>query len=346
MLSNSITNTPRIILLSTLWLSVWTIIQSIVLYYYSLPIGICVVDSLLSNLLLALAVHVSNNMYRFYKPSGNDRFQRLMWGLALTFVSVYTLQYLLKIIFASNKEYLEFLSQSLPIRFVMFLLLIACMQIARWLVQNERDMREKKQREAESENFVKEAELSKLRLQLQPHFLFNSLNSINALVGSKPEEARKMILQLSDFLRGTIKHEDTSLITMEEELTHLNLYLEIEKVRFGNRLQTELNCNETCKNKLIPALLLQPIVENAIKFGLYDTIDQVLIKIDVLVEEHHLLVKVENPFDPETQSASKGTGFGLKSVQRRLYLLYARNDLLTIEKQNNKFITTIKIPQA
>jgi len=92
----------------------------------------------------------------------------------------------------------------------------------------------------EIEKLATAAELSKLRQQLQPHFLFNSLNSISALTNSHPEKARFMIQQLSDFLRGTLRQEDHHWNTLEKELEHLKLYLEIEKVRFGDRLQTEI----------------------------------------------------------------------------------------------------------
>jgi LytS/YehU family sensor histidine kinase len=95
----------------------------------------------------------------------------------------------------------------------------------------------------------------------------------------------------------------------------------------------------------LPALLLQPVVENAIKFGLYDTIGDVVIKIMVTIEEDHLKITVQNPFDPETSQPFKGTGFGLSSIQRRLFLLFARNDLLKINKDNDHFITTILIPK-
>ena len=118
---------------------------------------------------------------------------------------------------------------------------------------------------------AKESELFKLRQQLQPHFLFNSLNSINALIGNRPDEARKMVQQLSDFLRGTIKKEETQWVTLQEEMQYLQLYLDIEKVRFGNRLSTAIEIGEDVSEMTLPALILQPIVENAIKFGLYDT---------------------------------------------------------------------------
>jgi LytS/YehU family sensor histidine kinase len=207
------------------------------------------------------------------------------------------------------------------------------------------EIKEQDEIKKDAEKLAKEAELFKLRQQLQPHFLFNSLNSINALIGSRPEEARKMVQQLSDFLRGTIKKEETQWVTMQEELQYLQLYLDIEKVRFGNRLETAIETNEITNQLKLPALLLQPIVENAIKFGLYDTTGETIIKIIAAKEDNSLLITVQNPFDPETSSPQQGTGFGLKSVQRRLYLLFARNDLLNTQVKENIFTTVVKIPQ-
>jgi LytS/YehU family sensor histidine kinase len=207
------------------------------------------------------------------------------------------------------------------------------------------DQQEAERRSHDAEQLTREAELYKLRQQLQPHFLFNSLNSINALVSLNPGLARTMIQQLSDFLRGTIKREENTWISLEEELQQLRLYLEIEKVRFGHRLQAVIENTAAGKTAFLPAMLLQPIVENAIKFGLYDTTGDVVIDIRVTLEGNNLQIAVSNPFDPETAPSSRGTGFGLTSVQRRLYLLFARTDLLQTQTHENKFISTIKIPQ-
>jgi len=155
-----------------------------------------------------------------------------------------------------------------------------------------------------------------------------------------------MIQQLSDFLRGTLRKDDQQLVSLSEELQHLQLYLEIEKVRFGHRLNTEVTQAKETEPMTLPSLLLQPIVENAIKFGLYDTVGVITIRITARAENHMLVVEVENPFDPDTTTPRHGTGFGLNSVQRRLYLLYARNDLLTTRQHENIFTTQIKIPQA
>jgi two-component system, LytTR family, sensor kinase len=211
-----------------------------------------------------------------------------------------------------------------------------------WFRQQENNEAEK--RKADAEKLAKEAELYKLRQQLQPHFLFNSLNSISALAGSQPDLARKMIHQLSEFLRGTLRKEEHQWVTLSDELQHLQLYLEIEKVRFGHRLSTEIVTDQAADAMKLPPMLLQPIVENAIKFGLYDTTESITVHIATAVSNGYLVIEVKNPFDPET-SAPKGTGFGLSSVQRRLYLLFARNDLLTTAIQQNLFITTVKIPQ-
>ena len=134
-------------------------------------------------------------------------------------------------------------------------------------------------------------------------------------------------------------------VILSEELQYLKLYLDIEKVRFGHRLSTEIRSEVSALSAHLPVMLLQPIVENAIKFGLYDTVDDITIGIDCVVENQMLVVTVKNPFDPEISQPGKGTGFGLRSVQRRLSLLFARNDLLNTSTAGNIFITQIKIPQ-
>lgn len=176
-----------------------------------------------------------------------------------------------------------------------------------------------------------DAELFKLRQQLHPHFLFNSLNSINALIGVNPKLAREMLMKLSTFLRQTLKKEDDELVFLSNELEELDLYLDIEKVRFGDRLLVQKSVPERISDIKIPPFLLQPLVENAIKFGLYGTLGDVTIVINFTEMEHFFKFEISNPYDSES-IAPKGTGFGLKSISRRLYLLYARNDLLKTER--------------
>ncbi|MEP6749774.1 MAG: GHKL domain-containing protein, partial [Bacteroidota bacterium] len=139
--------------------------------------------------------------------------------------------------------------------------------------------------------------------------------------------------------------EEQQWIPVEEELQYLQLYLDIEKVRFGNRLSTVFETAPASLQMKMPAMLLQPLVENAIKFGLYDTTGDTIIRISTSMANNTLVIIVQNPYDEETAQPRRGTGFGLHSIQRRLYLLFARNDLLATEAQNNVFTTTVKIPQ-
>jgi LytS/YehU family sensor histidine kinase len=116
-------------------------------------------------------------------------------------------------------------------------------------------------------------------------------------------------------------------------------------VRFGYRLQTKIETEPAALQMHLPSMLLQPLVENAIKFGLYDTIGEVTIFIQAKNVNGLLEVSVQNPFDETTSAPVKGTGFGLSSIRRRLFLLFARHDLLQIKKEAQQFITTISIPQ-
>jgi two-component system LytT family sensor kinase len=323
----------------------WSFTQTGVMHRMGLSWHISIIDAVISNALLGLFCFVSIAIFYYYQPGGKNRSYRFIFALGLCILYVIILRFTLNYTITTDIDYPEFLHKSMPVRFIMSLLVLSFVTMLNWMYSLLKDQKEQEKRRSDAEQLVKDAELARLRQQLQPHFLFNSLNSISALAGTKPNEARKMIQQLSDFLRGTLKKDDQQCVELKEELEHLKLYLEIEKVRFGHRLDVEINFEEATLGMLIPPLLLQPIVENAIKFGLYDTVDEILISISSYVGEGLLHVKVENPFDAETQAASQGTGFGLSSIQRRLYLLYSRNDLMVTEKKENRFITILKIPQ-
>lgn len=336
----------RIVRTYIIWWMMWIAVQVGVLTYIGLPFLQSLVDSLVTNGITSLMGLVIYNILRFYQPEDDNFVYLRLWALLLSISCITSLNFILQNIYADDAYYLKLLHQSLPIRFCFCLLMLALLTLLNWIRYYYLTAQENADRKAAAEQMVREAELSKLRQQLQPHFLFNSLNSISALAGSKPEEARKMIQQLSDFLRGTLKKDDQQLVSLKEELQHLNLYLDIEKVRFGHRLNTFIECNEELEAMMLPSLLLQPIVENAIKFGLYDTTDAVLIEIKTRQEAHNLVIEIRNPFDAVTAMPQAGTGFGLSSVQRRLHLLYARTDLLKTQAIGNHFITTVNIPQV
>jgi sensor histidine kinase YesM len=326
----------------------WLVLMAdhiVLLYWYEIPLKAAVIDSLVSNILLLAVCLLVMNTIRYYLPGREQYMNILFMCIVLTLLWLLLSKWLLSITLGNTPGYEEFLHRSVIIRVsIGFLVVgIVTMMAINWYTWQEHQKTE--ERKADAEKLAKEAELFKLRQQLQPHFLFNSLNSINALIGIRPEEARKMVQQLSDFLRGTIKKEETQWVNLVEEIQYLQLYLDIEKVRFGNRLTTVIDIDDATQPMKLPALLLQPIVENAIKFGLYDTTGETAIRLQTKKQDGELLISVSNPFDPETSSPKQGTGFGLKSVQRRLYLLFARHDLLATDTKENIFTTTVKIPQ-
>jgi LytS/YehU family sensor histidine kinase len=188
-----------------------------------------------------------------------------------------------------------------------------------------------------------QAGLQELQHKFQPHFLYNSLNTINALVGLDQNRARKMIINLSDLLRRSVAQSDQPFQQLTEEISTLEKYLAIEQERFGDRLQVNFNLPiEGLENILIPPFLLQPVLENAIKFGLNGTLGKVTVEVNISIGEN-TTIEIVNPTDEEPV-ASKGTGHGLKILRKRLFLAYQRQDLLNTDLRDGLFYTTITIP--
>ena len=337
----------KFLLIFIAWWSIWTFLHTVLLTGFGLSVGIALTDSLISNALLALACAFISNNLQYYLPK-KERYWYILFlslGMSVILMILYKALLVPLLTHMGDGSYGSFFSRAWPVRFDVVFLQIACMTILSVLWYSSEEEQQNLQRRNDAERLSKEAELFKLRQQLAPHFLFNSLNSISALIGSQPEQARRMVQQLSDFLRNNLRKEDQQWTVLAEELQYLQLYLEIEKVRFGHRLSTQIDHDEASLSLRLPTMLLQPIVENAIKFGLYDTIDAVTITITARAEDNYVCIEIGNPFDPTTSRPNKGTGFGLTSVQRRLYLLFARADLLQTRVQDNLFTTILRIPQ-
>ena len=341
---NISTKSTALILFATWWF-VWLVFQVTLLQNAGISAVKAMADAAVSNILLAGCCLLVFNNLRYYLPKKEKYLYVLLMGSALAGLWLLLVKLILKALYQKDTAYIQLLQQSSSIRFAAAFLMIVCFTVIGILWFSQKEQREENERRIAMEQLAKEAELNKLRQQLQPHFLFNSLNSISALTGQQPEKARHMIQQLSDFLRGTIRNESRQLVSLHEELDYLQLYLDIEKVRFGHRLQTRIYCEEAVQPLQIPSLLLQPLVENAIKFGLYDTVGEVEILIAAKNNNGMLEVTIQNPYDAATSVSSNGTGFGLASIKRRLFLLYGRQDLLQIKKEAATFITMVSIPQ-
>lgn len=289
-------------------------------------------------------VGILDQVFSLYSPQGRNLWLVFLLPVLLSLLLVISHRYLLTWWFSEEDFYLEHLNNSFYLRWAVLAMAEQFVALLALVVSKLERQEELSRREAQMLELSKEAELAQLRQQLQPHFLFNSLNSINALVVAQPHKAREMVLLLSDFLRGTIRKDIQKWEVLAQELSYLKMYLDIERVRFGHRLSLEFFIGDEADTAKIPPLLIQPLVENAIKHGLYGVTGEVKIEIDCRKEGGYLIILVKNPFDP-TYVGLEGTGFGLSSVERRLYLLFGRKDLIQTTNSNGFFEVQIKIPQ-
>ena len=205
------------------------------------------------------------------------------------------------------------------------------------------NLTEKNAKEARLESLVKETELKMLRSQINPHFLFNSLNSISSLTITDPEKARDMIVKLSEFMRYALSRKDEQPVSLQNELENLRLYLDIEKVRFGEKLLTEEIIESNCLDFKIPVLLLQPLFENAVKHGVYESTESVKILTKAKIIDGYLEIIISNNYDTTT-SLKKGTGTGLLNVSRRLEVFYGNKASIKTSKENGTYTVSLYIP--
>lgn len=301
-------------------------------------------DASCSSITLCISAWAIILLIRAYPTSAVITLYGLVMALVIStaaaIIEYETLKWLTVI---GNEEYSIWLKHTLPVRFLFIWIFNSWVSTITALRKNITNLDARFQQQTDVSILLKEAELFKLRQQLQPHFLYNSLNSINALINIAPDRAQDMIGKLSDFLRSSVKRESEDTLPISEELDYMRSYLAIESVRFGDRLQVQFQ-KEYTDDATIPPFLLQPIIENAIKFGLYGSTGTVTITVHIVLEGPILTISITNPYDANTQPP-RGTGFGLEGVQRRLFLQYARTDLLETKKDDHYFTTILKIPQ-
>lgn len=308
------------------------------------PWDIALTDGMVSTWILALAAWGVLLLINSYPTRVGIMVYALMVTTVLSLGVMYAQYFTLKLLLGNEPGYLTWLSDSVPVRFVIIWLICGWKATYAALQKQAAELEAKFRQQSDASSLLKEAELYKLRQQLQPHFLYNSLNSISALTMIAPDKAQDMIGRLSDFLRSSVKREANDKIQIAEELEYIEAYLAIEAVRFGDRLHIAFE-KEYTDDAEIPPFLLQPVLENAIKFGLYGRTGQVTIGMHIALQDGVLVITATNPYDAESEPP-RGTGFGLEGIRRRLYLLYARADLLETRKEKDLFITILKIPQT
>ncbi|UTW59679.1 histidine kinase [Kordiimonas sp. SCSIO 12603] len=200
-------------------------------------------------------------------------------------------------------------------------------------------LQEQKEQVLTATAMAHQAQLKMLRYQLNPHFLFNTLNAISTLVLEKSEaDANRMLTKLSSFLRYTLVNQPTQRVTLDQEMHALGLYLDIEKVRFQDRLLLEFDIGEKARDALIPSLLLQPLIENAIKYAIAPSIDGGTIKVSADVDEGRLKVALTDTgpgMEDLTNIVSKsGSGVGIANTRERLMQIYGDDHEITLRNMD------------
>jgi two-component system, LytTR family, sensor kinase len=238
----------------------------------------------------------------------------------------------------------DYMAMSLPSRMLTGYLLYVFYVLLFMFIIYYQNFREKVKRESELKSLIKEAELHALKSQINPHFLFNSLNSISSLTMSDPAKAQEMVINLSALMRYSLKHNQNERVTFGKELENNKLYLAIEKVRFGSKLNPLFQIDEKCFQSSLPNMILQPIYENAIKYGVYEATEPVEIITTASCSGDFLEISVENSYDPDVIN-KKGEGIGLRNIRERLHIIYGGSARISISDKENHFKVTLFIPQ-
>ncbi|WP_338844560.1 histidine kinase [Massilia sp. W12] len=204
--------------------------------------------------------------------------------------------------------------------------------------------RDLEKRELQAQVAAQEAELRLLRSQIDPHFLFNSLNSISALTSANPAGAREMTLRLADFFRRSLHVHADRHISVAQEMLLIEDYLAIEKIRFGQRLQIALSVEPAAQSCLAPPMILQALVENAIKHGIAQLLEGGAIEIKIRTQAPYLKISVSNPVDPDYRPPRGRRGIGLENVRQRLHHAYGHTASAHWRMQAHQFQVELTLP--
>ena len=348
-MSHPITGNRRTILI---YLFVWLVVAATqgVLYHFVLefPMSVVITDALTSNLLFGFLGLVGWYPTRYIPFQRHSPFYSILAhvvaGLLILGTWVLLTLGVLNTIFGNEAGYLDFLNGTIAWRAMLGALVYLVLVLIYYLVTNSQKLQERTKQEEQLKGLVREAELSMLKSQINPHFLFNSLNSIASLTMSNPDEARDMIIRLSDFLRYSLKHRENEFVPLEEEMGRMKDYLAIEKVRFGEKLLYDFDIGKDCKRFPVPTMIFQPLFENAIHHSVYESVDPVTIRFSCKPEEGYMKTVVSNDYDPDLPS-QKGTGVGLQNVKQRIDLGYKEKASMQWKGEDGVFTVTILFPR-
>lgn len=314
---------------------------------YSQELIPAITDSLISNVVFALLGIGLWYMVRYSGKQIKGFIKNLAYYLASCTFTILVWQFvsysLLRILFGNNDRFMNFLAEALVVKVLTGVLIYFLLISVDFLILSFEEMQEQAEHEAALSAMLRDAELNMLRSQIRPHFLFNSLNSVSSLTLSNPQAAQDMIIKLSEFMRHSLTLGAETMNTLNDELYHASLYLDIERVRFSNRMKIEKSVDPRCGEMMLPAMILQPLLENAVKHGVNTMLTTCIITLKAECNESYLGISISNTFDPDAVPR-KGTGTGLNNVQKRMAAIYGRSDLLSSKTTDQTFEVKLHIP--
>lgn len=331
---------------------VWLLLSGIQIFIFQLfsrlPFEYTLLDTLVSSTLFACYIIPLWHAVRF------NTWKRQTWhyhlatyfllGCLVVSVWLVSTYFILWLFISENETYLYLLHVSLWWKamggFFLYLLAILMYRLYTFVIQ----LHEKADNEIRLNRLLKDGELNLLKSQINPHFLFNGLNSVNATIVKNPAQAQKMLVALSDYLHYAVLSKDRMYANLQEEMENIERYLAIEKLRFGDKLRYEHHIDPDCLAIEIPSMLLQPLFENAIKHGVYESLEAVHIITTISQHAQMLCIAISNNYDAGNPSKPKGAGAGLQNIKERLKLAYGTAAGMGTKAEHGKFTVVLNIP--
>ncbi len=214
-----------------------------------------------------------------------------------------------------------------------------------YLFLSEERLKENERQEAQMRALVRETELQFLKSQLNPHFLFNTLNNLGNMILQRPDEAREILVKISGYLRNVLEQEKEEFTTIRGEMEQIRLYLDLEEIRFEERWNYRETVQQGCEAMILPVMILQPLFENAVRYAYYEGGDKSFLRFLCEKEEGYAVITLVNSYDPAAP-VPQGQGIGLRNIRKRLSLIYGRDDLLQIIRKEDTFEVRLRIPQG
>lgn len=294
---------------------------------------------------------------RFLYRMAYSRFEKLYWlpifivlGSTIATVIWYFSDIYFSHLFWVNGE-MELLNVLAPMYIIrynyLFAIILTSWSALYFSIKYAWDWQAEKAKTLEAQMMAQDAQMQMLRYQLNPHFLFNSLNSIRALVDENQENAKEMITELSEFLRYSLLHKNTNYVPLSSEVEAMKHYFSIEKKRFEEKLDVKFNIDQDVMNYQVPSFILHPIIENAVKYGMQTSTMPLRISLKAKKKDTKLILEIKNTGHwidrTTTNKIGGGTGTGLRNVKDRLENAYGKGKLVDILKDENSTCVRVTI---